>query len=195
MYEPLTVCKANAEETTEIYNTWMKQQFHQDELKSLHHIEVMCARGEYAVYGMWEGENLLAYALLGRTVGGNDVLLDYYAVLPQYQDRGYGGVFLGKLREKLEDVDNIIIEVENPEFAQNPQEKEKEQRRIRFYEKNACEYTDIRVNLFGFEYVIMVLPVRDRETDDAILNQLSAIYHVFFPKEVYQKYVKIRREA
>ena len=90
--------KATLEELRVFYD-WMKKQFHPGELKRLEHISRMCTQGRYCAYGLWDGETLLAYALLANA--GRVFLLDYYAVLPQYQDSGWGSRFLGMLRDGL----------------------------------------------------------------------------------------------
>jgi hypothetical protein len=86
--------KATLEELRDFYD-WMKKQFHPGELKRLEHISRMCTQGRYCAYGLWDGDMLLAYALLANAE--KVFLLDYYAVLPQYQDSGWGSRFLGML--------------------------------------------------------------------------------------------------
>ena len=83
----------------DLFYEWMRKQFHPGELKRLSHLHEMCARGLYAAYGLWSGDNLIAYALLGNTPDGRYLLLDYYAVLPEHQDQGWGGRFLARLCE------------------------------------------------------------------------------------------------
>ena len=103
--------KATLEELRVFYD-WMKKQFHPGELKSLPHIEQMCLKERYCAYGLWDGGELIAYALMANTDPGEMMiyLLDYYAVLPQYQDAGWGSRFLKMLRESLRG-DAIIFEV------------------------------------------------------------------------------------
>ena len=191
--ENLTLRPLSAEETRDVYEKWMTTQFHANELKPLSAVERLRARDEYEVYGLWDGEALIAYAFFGKASGGSSLLLDYYAVLPQYQDCGYGGAFLNLLRRDLSDLEAIILEVENPEFVADPQEREIAVRRVRFYERNACVHTDIQVKLFGLEYAIMVLPLRERLTDDAVCARLAEIYHAFFPQDIYERHVHLRR--
>lgn len=197
MSEKLNVRAASAAEIKDIYEQWMTQQFHADELKPLSAIEKLCARGEYEVYGMWDEQALVAYALFGVESSGFSALLDYYAVLPNCQDHGYGGIFLAKLKEVFRALgrETIILEVENPEFVEDADEKDKAERRLRFYERNGCEYTNIRVKLFGFEYLIMVLCMDERTSDDEVNAGLDKIYKIFFTPEIYAKNAQVRREV
>lgn len=184
--------KANFEELHLFYD-WMKKQFHPGELKSLPRIEQMCLREQYCAYGLWDDSELIAYALMANTSSVEDrvYLLDYYAVLPQYQDVGWGSRFLEMLRANLRG-DAIILEVEDPDYAPDEEEREHWQRRIRFYEKNGCVHTPVKLNLYGFDYTIMQLPIAQRLYHVKVRSALEEIYHVFSPPEMYAKYVNFR---
>mgnify|MGYP002736751433 FL=1 len=84
MNEPITLRVSSAEEMRMIY-AWMEKQFHAGELKYLSTLERLRAQNRYEVYGLWSGSALIAYALFAFTEDGRFALLDYYAVLPEYQ--------------------------------------------------------------------------------------------------------------
>lgn len=183
--------RADFEELRLFYD-WMKIQFHPGELKSLAHIKQMWLKEQYCAYGLWNGEELIAYALMANTSYGNVIyLLDYYAVLPQYQDMGLGSLFLQMLRENLCG-DAIILEVEDPDYAPDEEERARWQRRIRFYENNGCTHTPVKLNLYGFDYTIMQLPIKQSLYHVRVREALEQIYHVFSPPKMYQKYVNFR---
>ena len=184
--------KANFEELRLFYD-WMKQQFHPGELKSLPRIEQMCLCDRYCAYGLWNGEELIAYALMANTSSVETAiyLLDYYAVLPQYQDAGWGSRFLEMLRANLRG-DAIIFEVEDPDYAPDEEERAHWQRRIRFYEKNGCTHTPVKLNLYGFDYTIMQLPIAQRLYHVKVRKALEEIYHVFSPPKMYEENVHFR---
>ena len=185
--------KANADELKLFYD-WMGKQFHPGELKSLAHISNMCSRGRYSAYGLWNDNELIAYALLGNTADKRKHLLDYYAVLPEYQDQGWGSRFLAMLSDELPG-DAILFEVEDPDYAPNPEEEAHWRRRIRFYEKNGCMHTRVKLSLYGFDYTLMQLPQQRRLSDAEVHAAMMEIYHVFSPPEMYQKYVHFRKES
>lgn len=174
-----------------IFYGWMGKQFHPGELKSLVHINNMCRRGRYSAYGLWDGDELIAYALLGNTADGRKHLLDYYAVLPQYQDQGWGSRFLGMLREALKG-DAILLEVEDPDYAPDEAERAHWQRRIRFYEKNDCRHTGVKLNLYGFDYTLMQLPQKMCLSDGEVRRAMEEIYHTFSPPKMYEENVRFR---
>jgi len=185
--------KAGADELSIFYD-WMGKQFHPGELKWFSHIWDMCQRNVYSAYGLWDGDELIAYALLANTRDGRVHMLDYYAVLPQYQDKGWGGRCLQMLSKELPG-DAILFEVEDPDYAPDEAERAHWQRRIRFYENNGCLHTRVKLNLYGFDYTLMQLPQERKLTDAQVHAAMMEIYHTFSPPEMYAKYVKFREES
>lgn len=186
----LTLRLASVEELRIFYD-WMRRQFHAGELKPLEEIERLRSEGRYCAYGLWEGETLMAYALFSNTADGRAHLLDYYAVLPEFQDAGWGSEFLQQLRGRLTGT-AILLEVEDPAYAPDEAERAHFSRRIRFYERNGCLHTKIELNLFGFDYVIMTLPLQGEMEEARIRAALEEIYHGFFPPEYYNRFVRFR---
>lgn len=187
-----TLRKAGVDEL-KIFYGWMREQFHPGELKYLSHIWAMCLKGVYAAYGLWDGGELIAYALLGNTEDGRYRLLDYYAVLPEYQEQGWGSRFLQMLRGELSG-DAMLLEVEDPLYSPNEAEAEHCRRRIRFYERNGCRHAGIDLNLFGFDYTIMVLPMAADPEDRQVRAALEEIYHYYFEPRLYAENVHFRKE-
>ncbi len=175
----------------ELFYDWMGRQFHPGELKSLAHISDMCDRGLYCAYGLWQDETLIAYALLANTADRRIHMLDYYAVLPEYQDKGWGGKFLRMLHKTLGG-DSILFEVEDPDYAPDEEERAHWQRRIRFYENNGCLHTGVKLNLYGFDYTLMQLPAEKIMTDGEVRRAMEEIYHVFSPPRMYEENVHFR---
>ena len=190
MNEPITLRVASAEEMRMIY-AWMEKQFHAGELKRLSTLERLRAQNRYEVYGLWSGSALIAYALFAFTEDGRFALLDYYAVLPEYQSSGWGGRFLGMLRRELP-VEAVIFEVEDPKYAPDAAEEAHFSRRIRFYERNDCLHTPVTLNLWGYDYTIMTLPIAHTPDSSEVHAALEDSYHLFFPPEDYAKNVRFR---
>lgn len=145
----------NKEQITKIYNKYMVEDFPPDELKPLESMLSMLERGIYACYGLFQGENLLAYAYL--TILDNLVLVDYLAVAKHLRGSGIGTTLIGKLKEILADK-TIVIECENPDFATHENDKRTKLRRIDFYKRSGFILSGIASNLFGVEYVILTYP-------------------------------------
>ena len=166
----------------------MEEQFHAGELKPLAQLERLMAQGRYAARGLWDGDALIAYALFGIAGDGRTMLLDYFAVLPQYQDAGWGSRFLSALR--AEGGGAILLEVEDPRRAPDAAEAETCRRRIRFYERNGCRHTPVELNLFGFDYVIMALERGEPIADADVRRALEDVYRDFFSPAARRAHVR-----
>ena len=169
----------NTQEVWQIYQEKMKQDFPPSELRPYSSMEKLMKSGEYLCFGCFEGDTLAAYAYFVVSEGA--ALLDYYAVNESMRGQGVGGRFLSELRNFAEKfrAPSLLIEVESVSSAQNSQEAELRERRIRFYEHCGCNMTGICSMLFGVEYSIMVLPMNGTlPGDEEIKASLEKLYRV-----------------
>lgn len=183
--------KLNRKEMEEIYSVQMQKDFPPAERKPWKRIEEMLDAGVYFAYGMYEEEKLMAYAFFVEAAG-KQVLLDYYAVASeQIRGTGVGSRCMGLIREELQRLgkDVLVIEVENPEYAKTAEERQNQERRIRFYEKNGAMLTALRSCLFGVEYRIMYLPEKAEKTEEELREALDEIYHTMFPEKYFGREV------
>lgn len=180
-------------EMEEIYRTQMQSDFPPAELKPWKRIEEMLAEGVYFAYGLYEDGKQMAYAFFVET-DKKQVLLDYYAVSAQARGLGIGSRCMALMREELQrqGCGVLLIEVENPDCAKTEGERQKQERRIRFYEKNGARMTALRSCLFGVEYKIMYLPVQEEQEEKKLQTALAQIYHTMFPQKYFGKEVRIR---
>ena len=184
----LYVRKLNQTEIKEIYDTHMQEAFPQSELRPYKNIEMLCARGNYICYGLYEGEALRAYAYFSKTNDRPYILLDYYAVLSGLRGTGIGSRFFPLLREELRDVCAILLEVESVESTEDENEKTLRRRRIAFYERNGCAVTNVKCELYGVDFSIMSMPVAAAAPgDETVRTELESIYHVMFDDALYKR--------
>ena len=164
------------------YHGWLREQFHEGEIKPLELVETLYARGRYAAYGLYEDDELRAYMLLARGADPHVWLLDYFAVLPAYQDHGLGGLSL-KLLSEICAGDTLLLETEEPDTAEDDAEREVCLRRLAFYQEHCgCRDTGVRVRLFGFDYRIMLV-CGFMESMPVMRDKLDAIYRDIIPPE------------
>ena len=176
------------EQIKNIYYTHMQEAFPQSELRPYRNIEMLTQNGYYVCYGLYEDETLLAYAYFARPADGRCVLLDYYAVLKELRGTGIGSRFFPLLKEKMQETDGVLIEVESTESTEDPEEIALRRRRIAFYERNGCVMTGVRCLLYGVDFSIMTLPVAAAVPDDrTVLSELEKIYHTMFDDELYSR--------
>lgn len=174
-----------------LYESALRRDFPPSELKSLSSILNMLRKGTYDVLGAFQGDRLIAYALLYRPKEGRSVLLDYLAVEPDVRNQGIGSMLLFQLREYYcEMADVLMIECERPKAAPDEDEARK---RIRFYTKAGAKLTNVRIWLFDVEYSILVLPCGATVPERDWAKQMLAMYHQMLPKALYEQNVRLIR--
>lgn len=181
----------------QIYEIHMISDFPRAELKPWKRIESMYGEGNYEGYGLYEGEELRAYALFVKASGGcGNLLLDYFAVCRGNRAFGYGSRFLGLLEKELADCGGILLESERILSAANEEEYGIRTRRIAFYQRNRCIVTDIEARVYGVDYSILYLPISRSIEQISVKEELEQIYHTMFSPEVYREQVCIwKREG
>lgn len=183
----MIIKELNREQRMYIYETHMKKDFPPAELKPLKSIERMFEEGIYITYGLFEQDNLLAYAFFVREKEENSLLLDYYAVVGNSRSRGVGSIFLGMLKEKLAAYEVLLLESEAIEHAADEEELSIRKRRIAFYERNGAVKTAIAAEVFGVTYTIMSIDLQKTPADDEEINRrLIALYKTMFSEKTFK---------
>lgn len=182
----------NRSEMKEIFEKRMQRDFPPAELKPWKRIADMLDRGIYFAYGLYEEDELMAYAFFVSHPKRDYVLLDYYAVTEQARGTGIGSRFLSLWKEELNNSSAVLAEVENPDFAVNDKAREMQERRIAFYEKNDMIVTDICSRLFSVEYKIMYLPIDEEIENEVLYEELNKIYHFMFPEKYHVSEITMR---
>ena len=120
-------------ELERVYRRHLLAEFPQDEIAGWEHISRLQAQGRYYGWGCYQEGELVAYAFFSATAHGLH-LLDFLETLPAHRGQGWGSRFLPALIERYSP-QLIIIEVEDPNLAPDPQSELIRQRRLRFYER------------------------------------------------------------
>lgn len=164
-----------ASELTRVYLDEMRRDFPPTELKPLSVILNSEAAGEAHTWGVFDGETLVAYLLMVHPKGASAVLLDYFAVLPQYRASGIGAKLLAKLPEKEENA-AILIESELPEKADDPAMAV---RRLGFYARCGAKDIGWTEKLFGaswFRILALSAPAAPAMSADEVVDALADCY-------------------
>lgn len=193
------------EEVLDIYSSIAPLHFPKAELKPVENVKKYLENGLYTGYGFYENETLLAYALFLHLPKKRKLLLDYYAVLEEYRNDGIGSAFLQSLRAELTCADGIYIEAENPDYAENDQEKGIQEKRIAFYDRNGAVFTGVLSTLFGVPYRVLYLPLQKSEDQNTSFHfdmtageinfyqEINLIYRTMFSPDIYARKVKVER--
>ena len=171
-----------------IYNHYMKTDFPEAELKPLETIQAMTEAGFYEPYGLYEEGVLRGYAFF--VAGPEYCLMDYYAVLPEDRNSGFGSRFMKMIHRHFREKKGVFFEVERPDEAPGMDERNTRERRVKFYRKNGLRDTEIRSRVFGVGYQIMYLPCQENVPDPELKPELNRLYHKMFPTEVYRRQVR-----
>lgn len=142
------------EEVGLLYRRELKGTFPPSELKPLPTIQRHMRAGRYPAWGLYQGEELAAYALLWQTVDGRAVLLDYLGVPRDRRGQGWGSRMLAQLRRIYGERAAILAEVEAPEAAE-PGERSLQERRLDFYRRAGFRYAGFDSRLFGVHYRLL----------------------------------------
>ena len=109
----------NVEQAQSIYRSQMVRDFPESELKPFASVQGMMTRGLYEPLAFYdEAGALMAYAWQAVLPQCRNVLLDYFAVLPQYRGSGVGTAVLKELAAYYAPrKQSLIIECEHPAEA------------------------------------------------------------------------------
>lgn len=174
----------------DIYQTYIVNDFARDERRPLKAIQKLYKQHDYIAYGLYDGEELRAYACFIKKTGVSGVLLDYFAVVSGKRGGGIGSLFLTEVKKKWE-CGGIIIESEMPEMAADDADREIRERRIRFYQKNGAELSNIGWKTFGVDYNLLWLPINTCLADIDLAAQIQEIYGHALPRFIMKRMTKV----
>ena len=173
----------------DLYNSEMKRAFPPDELKPLKAMEGLREQGRYDVLGLWEGEQLLGYAMMWLEPGCAFALLDYLGIMDGHRDRGLGSTLLALLKEHYAHYRAIFGEAEAPENGA-PEGEPLRRRRLEFYHRNGFRYGGYDCALFGVHYQTLILGGED-VTPEQLLQVHQDIYRGYMPSHIYGRFIQL----
>ena len=179
-----SIRELSLEEIRDIYTRYLYYDFPFDERKPLDRIEKSMRDGQYLCLGAWNKDGIfLAYAFF--VVIGKNVLLDYYAVVPEYRGTGIGTSFLPLAASKT-NADCLIIEIEDPDSANDPEESSTRLKRRDFYLRAGCILSDVRAHAFGVDYLLLEYHLGKTHSSGEIAENYLGIYRTILPHDMYE---------
>ena len=179
----------NKAELEQLYNTEMKRAFPPCELKPLKSMEDMRDTGRYEPLGLFDGEELLGYAMIWMEQDIPHVLLDYLGTMEGKRNKGLGATMLRLLRERYADRGAVFGEAER-DNSPDPEERAMQARRLDFYFRNGLRYAGYDCALFGVHYETLILG-GESVTAEELLQAHQTIYRRQIPPKHYERFVQI----
>lgn len=174
---------------SDLYHRELKNAFPPQELKPLKAMEGLQARGCYDALGLFDGEQLLGYALMWLEPGYPFALLDYLGTMDGIRGQGLGTRMLALLQEHYAQYRGIFGEAEAPENG-DPAEEPLRRRRLAFYHRNGFRYGGYDCALFGVHYQTLILGDED-VTPEELMAAHQGIYAGYMPPHIYQRFIQI----
>jgi GNAT superfamily N-acetyltransferase len=186
----------SAPERHNFYHTYLIQDFHASEVKPFETIEKLVRQGKYICFGFFKDSEPLGYAFFTKSNDNQALLIDYFAVIKSHRSKGLGSKFLTEIKNTLySKYATIIIEVEDPKFALDENNKSIRIRRIQFYLNNGFKTVNVLSSILTDEYLIMTFDLDKRLQDEIIFDELQEIYYTLFGKDFFNQNIHLRKSV
>lgn len=172
-----------------VYREHLTPDFPPAERKPLSAMEKLLSAGRYEPWGLYRGEELMAYALLWRDPEGGFVLLDYLGVCrDKPRGQGIGTVMVAHLMEQYRHVSGILVEAEAEGDDASPEENGLRARRLAFYRRLGFRELGYVARIFGVRYAMLLYGDR---TGEEAMEAHQRLYHYEFSPWLYDRFIHI----
>lgn len=175
-----------------VYKVHMQRDFPPAERKPLARLLALLAEGNYEPYGLFADEtdqNMIAYALYWKAGDDPYVMLDYFAVLPEYRNRGEGSTLLRQMLDRFcRNGHGVFGEVEAP-VSKDESVNSLRRRRLGFYDRAGLRKAGYTARVIGVPYIVLLYG--PEISDDNLIKTHQKLYHSVFSDSFYAKNVEI----
>lgn len=134
----------------------------------------------------------IGFAITNSLKDNSYIYLDYFAILPEYQHKGYGTEAIKLLKEYYKDFDGIFIEIEKVGNADNNEENRLREKRAKFYENLGFCKMNFNLKLFTVTYSAYVLPCKgEKLCDSDAINNIFNIYNAIYGEDKAKRNCKV----
>ena len=180
------------QQLAQLYRQELTSAFPPEELKPLRSMLSLMEQGRYQALGLYDGEELAAYALLWDDPEGGYVLLDYLAVCrDKPRGHGYGTAALRLLLDRCRDRRGLLVEAEAEEPGAEAEENALRRRRLAFYRRGGFRDLGYTARIFGVPYAMLVSGQSDQAEAAEAHRRL---YHYEFSPWLYRRFIHIPEE-
>lgn len=163
----------------EIYQKYIEI-FPEEERKTLETIERNYNKNITRFIKIDEENKLIGFFIMNSIENDRYMQLDYFAILPEYQNKGYGTKAIKELKKVVPNYDAIFVEIEKLGYGANKAENKIREKRAKFYDR--LEFNKLNVDLKWFNSLflsIYYLKLNENLTydEEEILNNIFEIYY------------------
>ena len=179
-----------ARQLRQVYRERVRSDFPPSERRPLASMERLRAAGVYDTWGMYEGEELLAYACLGRSVAyGVAARADRPPRGPP-GGRRTGTLALSLLQARYGGC-SLLVEAEAQEEGVPPEENALRARRLSFYERSGFRRLDYQTRIFGVQYAMLVWPEEAAAEPERLQDAHRGLYRSQLPNPLFRRVIHI----
>lgn len=135
----------------------------------------------------------IGFIIVNSLKGNPYVILDYFAIFPQYQSKGYGTEAIKLLKEMYKQYKGIFIEIEKLGEGKTEQENNLRKRRAKFYEKLGFYKLSFDLRLYGVTYSPYMFDCYNSRnlTENQIIECIFNIYFAVMGEKKINKNCKV----
>lgn len=172
--------KIKYKEFKNLYRKHIIYDFPKSERPSLKGFRKRILKYNSKVYIYEENEKEKGYIIIDKL--NECILISFLAVYKNYRGEGIGTKILKEIEEKLKNEKGIILEVEDPEYAQSQNAKNIMLKRIKFYEKSGYKIVEgLNLKMFFDNFKIMILE-KNKMNNKEVSKELKYFYDKIFNK-------------
>ncbi len=186
--------KLDMDALRKVYQEDLTKDFPPAERKPLAAMEKLHYAGRYDLWGLYDGGDLAAYALLWHDPDGGFVLLDYLGVCrSRPHGAGIGSAMVKALMERYGHTEGILVEAEAPEGdGADGEEEALRARRLAFYRRLGFRDLSYVAKIFGVRYAMLLSGER---SEAEAMEAHQRLYHYEFNPWLYDRFIQIPEEA
>lgn len=177
----------------EIYPKYLKL-FPASERKSYKQFVSAFNKGILSIIEIKLDKKCIGFFLTNSIKDNKYLQVDYFAVFPKFQRKGYGKQAINKLKEISNKYMGIFIEIEKLGMGRDNMENTLRQMRMNFYTKLGFIPLNYDFNLFNVIYTPMILPVHNKlDSEEIIVQEVIKIYHEILSDKIFENNCKIQK--
>lgn len=161
----------------EIYK-YYKQLFPSDERKPFKLLKKSYKLNRCKFLEIFSNNVLIGFMIINIVDGISFIQLDYFAIFPEYQNKGYGTNSLKLLKEFFCDYIGLLGEVETIGYGSTVKDNENRIRRKKFYEKLGFIFLNYEFTLFNVKYTPCVFYFKkEKLEEEQIVKEMFELYN------------------